>query len=328
VTGSANYGVSDTGMLAHVVGTAASRRNLLWVDRNGEEEPLEAESGDYRNPRISPDGTKVALIVLNGAKSDIWIWDVVNKNMPRLTFNENSGYPLWTLDGQRISFLMGNEDGTGIYWRAANGIGGDELIGTGPGMASWPSAWSADGKTLITTDYVGGASIMDIGSLSMEEDHSHKPLLQEEYVEFQPQISPDGRWMAYSSIESKGMEIYVRPFPDVDKGKWQVSKDGGDSPLWSPDGKELFYRKNDEVIAVLIETEPTFKTVKSETLFRGNYITIGVPDWHPWDIHPDGKRFLMMKDSGDDTSSEKASRPRINIIANWFEELKERVPVE
>jgi len=114
----------------------------------------------------------------------------------------------------------------------------------------------------------------------------------------------------------------------VDKGRWQVSKDGGDSPLWSPNGKGLFYRKNDEVIAVSLETEPTFKAVKSETLFRRNYVSRTQLDLIPWDIHPDGKQFLMMKESTGDATTAKTSRPRINIIANWFEELKERVPVD
>jgi serine/threonine protein kinase/Tol biopolymer transport system component len=327
-TGSANYGVSDTGMLAYVVGSAATaiRRSLVWVDRNGEEEPLEAESSSYQEPRISPDGTKVALTIDNGDKSDIWIWDVVNKNMPRLTFNENSDYPLWTLDGQRIAFMSGDE--RAVYWRAADGTGNDELIGSGPGLGTIPYAWSVEGKTLVTTVWAGGTNI-NIGSISMEGDHPYKPLLQEEYREFQPQISPDGKWMAYASNESGNREIYVRPFPDVDKGRWQVSKDGGDSPLWSPDGKELFYRKNDEVIAVSVETEPIFKTVKSETLFQKNYVSRTlILHPNPWDIHPDGKRFLMMKESTGDETTKETSRPTINIIANWFEELKQRVPVD
>ena len=261
-----------------------------------------------------------------GDTDDIWIWDDLNKNIRRLTFNESSSFPLWTIDGQRIAFTMDNEDGRGIYWRAVNGMGGDDLIAMGSGAGFWPSAWSVDGKTLVTTEFMAGSGL-NIGSISMEEDHSHKPLLQKEYGELQPQISPDGKWMAYTSSESGEEEIYVRPFPDVDEGQWQVSKDGGTSPLWSHDGEELFYRKGDEVIAVSVETEPTFNTVKSETLFRGNYVYISAPDFHPWDIHPDGKRFLMIKDSLDDTSTEGGLKPGINIILNWFEDLKQKVPV-
>ena len=112
---------------------------------------------------------------------------------------------------------------------------------------------------------------MDIGMLSMEGDHARKPLLQEKYSETEPQISPDGRWMAYASNESGKSEVYVRPFPDVNKGKWQVSTSGGNSPLWSPDGRELFYRSGDAAMAVRVETEPTFKPGKPTVLFRGTY---------------------------------------------------------
>jgi len=328
VTGSANYGFADTGILAYVVGSAATsiRRSLVWVDRNGNEEPLGAEPHVYRVPRISPDGMKVALTIENGSKNDIWIWDIVNKNMPRLTFNENSSFPLWTRDGKRIAFSSGDKDA--VYWRAADGTGDDELIGSGTGAATVPNAWSVDDKALVVMDYIGGANI-NIGSISMEGDHAYKPLLQEGYTEIQPRISPDGKWITYASNESGDLEIYVRPFPDVDKGRWQVSKDGGDSPLWSPNGKGLFYRKNNEVIAVAVETEPTFKVIKSETLFRGNYVIRRPPtDLIPWDLHPDGKRFLMMKESSSDETTAKTARPKINIILNWFEELKQKMPVE
>jgi len=325
VTGSANYGFSNTGMLAYVFGSARAvpRQNLIWVDRNGNEKPLGADTGAYRNPRISPDGTKIALTVDSEGKSDVSIWDLVSENMTRLTFNGSSRAPLWTLDGKRIAFMSGNEGG--VYWKAANGTGEDELIGSGPVAGTEPYAWSVDGKTLVTMEFIQGFDY-NIGSLSMEGDHPHKSLLQEKYIESQPQISPDGRWMAYMAIESDGLEVYVRPFPNVYKGRWQVSKDGGDSPLWSPDGKELFYRKDDEVIAVAVETEPIFKIGRSKVLFRGDYVPMRLNDLHSWDIDPIGKRFLMMKDSAGDSTTEETSRPRINIIANWFEELKERLP--
>ena len=113
---------------------------------------------------------------------------------------------------------------------------------------------------------------LDIGALSMEGDHKRIPLLQEKYLEIQPKISPDGRWMAYLSDESGKNEIYVRPFPEVNKGRWQISTSGGNSPLWSRDGRELFYRSADSVMAVAVQTEPTFKPGKPEVLFRGTYV--------------------------------------------------------
>ena len=148
-----------------------------------------------------------------------------------------------------------------------------------------------------------------------------KLLLQEKSNPVLPRISPDGRWIAYQSNESGKSEIYVRSFPDVTQGKWQVSTSGGNTPLWSPDSRELFYRSGDATMAVPVETVPTFKPLIPTALFRGNYSRASWVDETYLDISPDGKRFLMMKEV-------EAEAPRkINIVVNWFEELKKRVPI-
>jgi serine/threonine-protein kinase len=158
--------------------------------------------------------------------------------------------------------------------------------------------------------------------LSIEGDRAHKTLLQANYSENEPRISPDGRWMAYASDESRKNEIYVRPFPDVNKGRWQVSTNGGETPLWSPDGRELFYLNGDAVMAVAVATKPTFNIVGTpQILFRGTYVPSREHD--TWDIAPDGKRFLMMKEAG---VTAGGGPRKINIVVNWFEELKQRVP--
>ena len=160
----------------------------------------------------------------------------------------------------------------------------------------------------------------------MEGDHIRKPLLGEQVMN--PNLSRDGKYMAYLSPESGNVEIYVRPFPNVDKGKWQVSNSGGESPLWSPDGRELFYISRDSVMAVSVETEPIFKYGKPRVLFRGAYIA-GYGESPPWDISPDGKRFLMIKPPAPAGAAPTAASPRkINIVLNWFEELKQWVPVK
>jgi hypothetical protein len=169
------------------------------------------------------------------------------------------------------------------------------------------------------------ATESNIGMLSMVGDHTRKPLLQEKYDEVQPQISPDGKWMAYTSNQSGEFEIYVRPFPEVNKAIWKISTNGGDSPLWSPDGRELFYRLGNSIMAVEVEAAPTFNTGKPKILFQGEYYAPATSSLNPWDIHPDGKRFLMVKPA-EAASTEEESRPTINIVLNWFEELKERVP--
>jgi dipeptidyl aminopeptidase/acylaminoacyl peptidase len=163
--------------------------------------------------------------------------------------------------------------------------------------------------------------------LSMEGDHARKPLLQEKYNELYPRVSPDGRWIAYASNESGKNEVYVRPFPDVNKGKWQVSTNGGDSPLWSPDGRELFYHTGDAAMAVRVETDPTFKPGKPAVLFRGTYYS-PIAGITAWDISPDGKRFLMLKGVPSTAKPAAPEAPgKINVVVNWTEELKQRVPV-
>jgi hypothetical protein len=175
----------------------------------------------------------------------------------------------------------------------------------------------------------------DIGMLSMEGDHARKVLLHSEYSQAQPMISPDGRWMAYSSDESTGVpfktEIFVRPFPEVNKGKWQVSTSGGSCAIWSPDGRELFYLSADNsVMAVAVETKPTISFGTPKLLFKSTYLGLTSTSGTPWDIHPDGKRFLMIKPPAPAAAkpAAPAPQPKIIMVTNWFEELKQRVPVK
>jgi eukaryotic-like serine/threonine-protein kinase len=327
------YVVSDSGTLVYVSAMAAgSGRTLVWVDRNGKEEPLTATPNSCRNPRISHDGTKVALDVLDAGNRDIWVLDLVRKNQTRLTFDPaNDGWPLWTPDGKRIVFYS-NRAGIGsVYRKSADGTGKDESVGSLSNI--FPCSWSDDGKALVATqrNLLTGTTNFDIGVLSMEGDHKWKPLLKEKYYEAQPNISPDGRWMAYMSNESGQNQVYVRPFPEIDKGKWQISTSGGDSPLWSPNGRELFYRSGDAVLVVPVKIEPTFSAETPRALFQGKYVSFRAVltqvDFSSWDINPDGKRFLMMKGLRAEGSAGGGPR-KINIVLNWFEELKQRVPVK
>ena len=170
----------------------------------------------------------------------------------------------------------------------------------------------------------------DIGMMSMEGDHARKLLLQEKYIEIQPKISPDGRWIAYTSDASGWSEVYVRSFPDVDRGKWQVSTSGGNSPLWAPNGQELLFLSNENsVMAVAVETGPKFSHGTPKSLFRSSNVLVSLTSGTPWDISPDGRRFLMLKPVASTGAAPAAIGPRqINIVLNWFEELRQKVPAK
>ncbi len=330
------FAVSEAGTLAYAPGAAAAPpagRTLAWVDQNGKEEEIPAPRMEYMFPKISPDGTRVALTLAGLASTDIWVWDFGRETLTRLTFDVGQGSvcPLWTPDGKTIVYgAVRDGNKADLYCKPADGTGKEEKLFELPDRSIVPYSMAPNGKALIASDVEGNlmASLKwDIGTVSLEGGPAWKTLLREEYVETQPQLSPDGRWLAYHSNEAETRsvgQIYVRPFPDVDAGKWQVTPAGGSCPRWSPDGKELLYLSGENsMMAVSVETGPDLRLGTPRTLFRSAYVglSLGIP----WDIHPDGGRFLMMKESAAAAPAEGGPR-EINFVLDWFEELRQRVP--
>jgi eukaryotic-like serine/threonine-protein kinase len=336
-TAGPQYDISDSGTLIYIPQTAAPAQpgsTMVWVSRDGKEDKI-SEPNLYRNPRISPDGTKVAVSAYIGQNRDIWIADLVHKMTARLTFNSGTDdAPLWTPDGKRIFSNSALEGRAGrLYSRSADGTGREELVPAEDLDFVYPFSWSRDGKNLIVMrGHIFSNLNTDIGMLALEGGRKWRALLGEKHNESQPRISPDGQWMAYTSDESGRSQVYARPFPDVDKGKWQVSAGGGDSPLWSPDGRELFYLNGDAVMKVAVKTDPSFSHETPVALFRGSFVnavlnSFGNPNFNVWDISPDGKHFLMLKEPASGSSA-AAGPKKIKIVVNWFEELKQRVPAK
>jgi serine/threonine protein kinase len=333
------YDISPSGTLVYMPGTLGTldlygftEGTLMWVDSQGNEEALVLEPNIYAFPKISPNGTKVVFTTTLNTNEDIWIYDLAHETKMRLTFEDGEdSWPIWTPDSKQIVYRSSSDGMTyDINMKSADGFGEVEKIISWPNTPG-PFSWSKDGKTLLSWDLTLSPRQTGISILSLEDSHERVPLLDRESNEDHPQISPDGSWLAYASNVSGQNEVYVCPFPEVNKGRWQVSTNGGVGPLWSPNGQELFYRNEGSVMGVSVETDTVFKYGKPRTLFHGNYLAVAVVGaiLPMWDIHPDGNRFLMIKPSTSlDKESATAILRKIIIVQNWFEELKERVPVD
>ena len=286
------------------------RRSLVWVDRDGREEPIAMPARPYYAARLSPDGTRVAVEVRDD-NTDVWVHDLERGTQTRLTFDPGlDRFPFWTPDGERIAFSSDREGGIlDIFWKLAVVTGQPELVVADPNRRLDAWSWTPDGQSLLINE--GGP---DIGIVTLGGDQARQPVLDEDFNEGTPEMSPDGRWMAYRSNESGRTEIFVRPFPDVAGGKWQVSNEGGNYPAWSPDGQELFYRAGDgsALMGVTVETEPTFSAGIPETIIEGDYV-YAPGQGRNWDISPDGQRFLMLKDVGQ-AGNEDAAPPQVIIV--------------
>jgi Tol biopolymer transport system component/predicted Ser/Thr protein kinase len=316
--GHAQYSISTTGSLVYVPGgVQAIRLQLLWVSRNGTEQPLSAPANAYLNPRISPDGRRVA-VGLYAQEGQIWEYDLTRETLTRFTFGGTvNGYPAWTPDGKRIAFISNNEGPLNIFWQLADGSGGLERLTTSDNVQT-PNSWSPDGKLLAFNEITPTTGI-DVWVLRLS-DRKAQPFLQTPFNESSPWFSPDGRWLAYVSDESGRYEVYVQPYPGPG-GKWQISTEGGTEPVWNPNGRELFYRSGDKMMAVNIATQPSFNVGRPQMLFEGQYQPTPVT-FPNYDVSPDGQRFLMLKR----IEQAQAAPTQINVVLNWFEELKQKVP--
>jgi Tol biopolymer transport system component len=317
-TGAAQYSFSATGSLVYVSGGLRSAQSrLVWVNRNGAEQSLDAPAHTYLAPRLSPDGRRLAITITE-QETQIWLDDLSRDALTKLTLEGNNNLvPVWTPDGKRIAFNSNKEGANNVFLQLADGSGGPERLTTSEYLQA-PMSWSPDGQLLAFIE-VNPATQRDIWVLNMR-DRKARPFLRTQFDEAVPRFSPDGRWLAYISNESGRYEVYVQPYPGPG-GKWQISTQGGTEPVWNPNGHELFYRSGDKMMAVDITTKPELIASKPRMLFQGRYEQAPFPNSN-YDISPDGQRFLMLK-PGD---SAETAPTQINVVLNWFEELKQKVP--
>jgi serine/threonine-protein kinase len=289
-------------------------RQLVWLDRRGIETPLRFEPRGYTRAALAPDGRRVALALSEQNNTDIWVGDVDRGTMTRLTRDPTTETaPLWTPDGRAIVYRS-ERDGGGLFLQTVDAGDGWQRLTNSGNRFHTPHGWARDGRTLLFTEFrsYSEQSIHAIVPGSSEV----RPLLTGSFAQLRPQISPDGRWMAYQSDESGRFEIYVRPFPNVEAGKWQVSAAGGTSPRWSHSGRELFYYDGQSMVAASISAANAFGVKDLTRLFA--YAPFGGQLGPDFEVAPDDRRFLMLRSNSDTP----ASRLQLVVVQNWIEELR------
>jgi eukaryotic-like serine/threonine-protein kinase len=314
----AQFAISDEGSLAYLpTGPTETQLNkLVWVDRKGVSQPLSGPSGGYRFPRLSPDATRIALQI-GTTKTDIWVYDVTRETLTPLTSDGISNWPIWTPDGKRVTFTSNRGGHQNIFWKFADGSGSEERLTTSEHVQT-PRSWSSDGQMLVFSDTDPNTG-EDIWLLTMQGGRNPRPLIRTKFDEGWARLSPDNRWLAYVSKESVRPEVYLRQFPEPG-GRWQISPEGGTEPVWAHNGRELFYRSGDKMMAVDLTTQPTLRVGKPHQLFESAEYT-RVSTTPNYDVSPDDKRFLMIK-----SSEQQNASTQIIVVLNWFEDLEQKVP--
>jgi len=343
-TAAAQYSVSDNGCLAYIPGPVSVSSALLSVarlDRKGVAEPLKLPPGSYRDPRISPDGKRLAFGTDNGKEATVWVYDLSGANSMRpLTLGGKNRYPVWAGDGQRIAFQSDREGDLGVFWQPADGSGKAERL-TKPeqGTAHAPESWSPDGKWLLlgaTKEPDSRSPGYTVASLMLSLD-DRKVVPFDDIRSTQPinaVFSPDGKWIAYTTRAPGAVsQIYVQPFPQTG-AVYQITR-GTDRnahhPFWSRDGRELYYIPAAGGFAVVsIATRPTFAFSDPVSLSRGplGFIEGGPSNTRQNDATDDGRIIAIMAGNPSQAPAfgEGSAAQQFHIVLHWFEELKARVP--
>jgi serine/threonine-protein kinase len=324
-TGAANYALSATGSLVSVSGNGlAEPRTLVWVDRAGKEALIAAPPRPYVYAWVSPDGTKASLDVRD-EENDIWVWEFARQTLTRLTFDPGSDqYGIWTPNGRQVAFSGTREGASGVFLRSADGTGADQRV-TDSGPAQYPNGFTPDGSRLVLRMTTSGSEddLFTVPIAGPGEARKATPLISTARTDRNAVVAPDGRWIAYESNDSGAFQVFVQPFPDVRGGRWQISTTGGLKPAWSRDGRELFYVANDQLMVTRIDTSQGFKPGTPEALFSTKAYYLRT-NGRNYDVAPDGRRFLMIKDQ---VVAGQAALG-MTVVLNWFDEVKARTPVK
>jgi len=312
------FDVSESGALIYAKGGVLPdlQNTLVWVDHGGSEEPAAPLRFPFQAPRLSPDGRRIAYTT-QARDWQIYVYDLETGTNSRLTHEGMSSRAIWTPDGLKLIFLWFVGPGINLFSQSYDGSSSMERLTTGD-LEQYPSSWTPDGRTLALIE---GRLYQQYDIVLLQTDTGRvRPFLNSPFEEGFPEFSPDGRWIAYTSDESGREEVYAQPFPGPG-GKHQISSQGGTQPLWARDGKQLFFRRGDQVWAANVRTENGFSTGKPRLLFEKPGYAPGHPT-RSYDLSLDGRRFLMVR------QEQRTPAPviEITLVQNWFEELKRLAP--
>ena len=313
------YAVSKSGTLIYTPlddgSMLAGGRRVVWVDRSGEIEDVFDERAAWAQPRISSDGRRLLLRKVITPECNLWTYDLARGTLTRITFDDDTHDPLWGFSGDTVLYSGGTDPARSLKEVAADGTGQPQVV-----LESKPSiraaSWSGDGRLLALA--VRGPDLNDdIWVLDKDSDSEPSPFLDTRFAERYPAFSPDGRWIAYASEESGRWEVYVRPYPGPG-GRIQVSNGGGTEPLWSGDGRELFFRSSDTMMAVSFKHDGGVIFGRPQPLFADPYLRSSniSPDVHGYDVMPDGSRFLLIQQD-----DQGVLNLDLRVVVGWLRSL-------
>ena len=326
--GGGDFAVATDGTLVYVdaPGTlVGNERTLVWVDRTGKEAIVAAPPRTYTQPRLSPDGTRIALHSLDQER-DLWIWDLRRATLTRLTIDPaQDWFPVWTPDSRRIVFSSTRGGPLNLWWQLADGTGAAERLTTSRND-QFATGTTPDGTAVVFNEQTPTMG-RDLLQLALDGTHRVTPLLQTKFDERNAVVSPDGKWLAYESYSAGPADVFVRPFPNAGDGQWLVSTAGGKTPLWARSGKELFYVGVDgAVLGAAVEASgATWSAGTPAKVVEARYLTTVNAGVRMYDVSADGQRFLMIKALGTDAS---ATPPALIVVQHWDEELKRLAPTK
>jgi serine/threonine-protein kinase len=323
--GGAQFAFSNSGSLVYLAGPASgAQQDLMLFDRKGGSQALKLPPASYLYPRVSPDGKRVAFETSDRKEANVLIFELSGaSSVRRLTFGGNNRYPIWSGDGRHVAFQSDREGAPAVFWQPADGGIAERLTTPDPGTAHVPESWSPSGDTLLFS--VRKGSDWTLWTFSIR-DRKATPFGSVKSTAFPTNavFSPDGRWVAYQVGDPGGGEAttYVEPFPPTGT-KYQVARGG--RPQWSRDGTELFYVPSpSQFMAVTVRMQPTLTFSNPVAVPRG----FGIADpanTRPYDITPDGR--ILGVGSGL-TATGSLRLEQVQVVLNWFEELKQRVPTK